>query len=76
MTVIAKSDSDTYILTDEEKEILKEAQNIIAQLDNDTGYLSLYQLSNYNYEIEFSDLINILHEIINNSNKEFEFEDS
>lgn len=75
MTIIAKSNSDTYILTDEEKEVLKEAQNIIAQLDNNAGYLSLYQLSDYNYEIEFSDLINILHEIINNSNKEFEFEE-
>ena len=74
MTVIAKADSDTYILTDKEKEVLKEAQNIIAQLNNNTGYISLYQLSDYNYEIEFSDLINILHEIINNSNKEFEFE--
>lgn len=74
MTIITKSNSDTYILTDKEKEILKEAQNIIAELLNDTRYISLYELSDYNYEIEFSDLINILHEIINNSNKEFEFE--
>lgn len=75
MIVIAKADSDTYILTDEEKEILKEAQNIIAELLNSTGYLTLYRLSTYDYGISFLDLIDILHDIINNSNKEFKFEE-
>lgn len=75
MTVIAKADSDTYILTDEEKEILKEAQNIIAELLNSTEYLTLYRLSTYDYGISFIDLIDILHEIIDNSNKEFKFEE-
>lgn len=75
MTVIAESDSDTYILTDEEKEILKEAQNIIAELLNSTGYITLYRLSTYDYGISFLDLIDILHDIINNSNKEFKFEE-